>query len=119
MEGEARLWKELAMIQRTRGLRPTADFVYHREAYVYPQGDVRVTLDSSPFAPPTDPLPKHDHLSCGYGPMPYRPRLLEVKYTGFLPDVIKRLFGNLPLAHTEMSKYCIVRERGVLPYGTI
>ena len=118
-EKERRLWTELAMLHRTRTLRPTADFVYHREAYVYAPGDVRVTLDSQLFKPPDLAVAKSDHLALGYSRMPYQPTLLEVKFTGFLPDVIKQLLAGLSLAYTEMSKYCIVRERGVLKHVQI
>jgi len=118
------LWQKLAVIYRLRGLRPTAIYAYRREAFVYQAGDVRITFDSPLFT--TDdgsnqaiiPI-QYDPLALSHNPSTHYPMLLEVKYTTFLPDILKRLLNGLPLAHTEMSKYCIARERGILPYGKI
>ena len=117
------IWHDLGVIYRLRGLRPTTSFAYRREAYTYLAGDVRITFDSPPFDPdpgkadrPVMP-PCYDPLGHNHGRMDYHPLLLEVKFSGFLPEVIKRLLDGLPLQHTSMSKYCLVRERGLLPYG--
>lgn len=119
LKEEAPLWQTLAMIYRLKGLRPTAAFSYKRRAFVYEPGDVRFTFDSPPFAADED-LPFHyEPLGKIFGKEAYSPMLLEVKYTNFLPEVIRRLLNGLPLSHTDMSKYCIVRERGVLSHGTI
>ena len=118
---EAALWRKLALIYRLRGLRPTAMYAYRREAFVYAPGDVRFTFDGPLFdfiKDKSDIPPSCDSLSHSYGKPPYA-LMLEVKFSGFLPELIKRLLNGLPLAHTEMSKYSIARERGVLPYGQI
>ena len=113
------LWQELGLIHSMRRLRPSASYAYKREAFVYDPGDVRFTFDSPPFNPDDGHIFKNDHLSCSYGQEDYYPLMLEVKYTRFLPEVIQRLLHGLPLAHRGISKYCIVRERGILPYGKI
>ena len=119
LKEEAPLWQTLAMIYRLKGLRPTAVFAYKREAYIYEAGNVRLTFDSPPFST-DEKLPfQYEPLASTYGKEEYSPMLLEVKFTDFLPEVIKRLLNGLPLAHTDMSKYCIVRERGVLSHGKI
>jgi len=118
---EAALWRKLALIYRLRGLRPAAIYAYRREAFVYDPGDVRFTFDSPLFdfaKAKSDILPSYDSLSHSYASPPYS-LMLEVKFSGFLPELIKRLLDGLPLAHTEMSKYSIARERGFLPYGQI
>jgi len=118
------LWQKLGTIYRLRGLRPTALYAYRREAFVYQAGDVRLTFDSPLFNTENDssraivPI-RYDPLSLSYDLNPHYSMLLEVKYTSFLPEIMKRLLNGLPLAHTEMSKYCIARERGILPYGKI
>jgi hypothetical protein len=118
LKEDAPLFKTLAMIYRLKGLRPAAIFSYRREAYVFDAGNVRLTFDSPPFSS-EETLPFHyEPLGKTFGKEEYCPMLLEVKFTSFLPEVIKRLLNGLPLAHTDMSKYCIVRERGVLPHGT-
>jgi len=100
---KAPLWQRLATIYRLRGLRPTAAFTYRRETLTYKPGNVRFTFDGHPKpfhnSPPVD------------GNRQAYPLLLEVKYTGFLPETIRRLLNGLPLVHTEMSKYAIARER--------
>ena len=114
LDEKAPLWHTLGVIHRLRGLRPAACFAYKREAYTYEAGDVRITFDSPPF---------DFEGNGGIGLKLLGPSLLdydlllEVKYTGGLPDIIKRLLDGLPLGHTDMSKYCMVRERGLLPYG--
>ncbi|MCL1884344.1 MAG: polyphosphate polymerase domain-containing protein [Defluviitaleaceae bacterium] len=117
LKEEAPLWKTLAMIQRLRGLRPTALFAYRREAYVFEAGDVRFTFDS-PLFDSGEEFPFHyEPLKKTYGKEEYSQMLLEVKYTSFMPEITKRLLNGLPLWQTNMSKYSIARERGVLPYG--
>jgi len=115
-EEEAPLWQTLATIHRLKGLRPTALFAYKREAFIYAPGDVRFTFDSPPFQT-EEQLPFHyEPQTANYGKPAYS-LLLEVKFNTFMPEVIQRLLGGLPLAHTDMSKYCVVREKGVLPWN--
>jgi len=119
LKEEAPLWQTLATVYRLKGLRPTAVFAYKRRAFVYEPGDVRFTFDSPPFQT-GETLPfHHEPLKMTYGKAAYSPMLLEVKYSRFLPEIIKRLLNGLPLARTDMSKYCVVREKGVLPHGEI
>jgi hypothetical protein len=119
LKEDAQLWQTLAMIYRLRGLRPSAAFAYRREAFVYEPGDIRFTFDSPPFAT-DEKIPFHyEPLVANFGKEEYSPLLLEVKFTNYLPQIIKSFLNGLPLAQTEMSKYCIVRERGALKYGQI
>jgi hypothetical protein len=118
LKEDAPLWRTLANIHRLKILRPTAIFAYKREAYVYDAGNVRFTFDSPPFDFGESVPLSYEPLTATFGREEYAPMLLEVKYTNFLPEIIKRLLGGLPLAQTSMSKYCTVRERGVLRYGS-
>jgi len=119
LKEEARLLQMLAMIYRLRGLKAAAIFSYRREAYVYEPNNVRITFDSPLFQTDDAVRPKiyYETLKKFQNYEPYYPMLLEVKYADFLPETLKRILNGFPLAHTEMSKYCIARERGVLPYG--
>jgi hypothetical protein len=103
LEEKAPLWQRLATVYRLRGLRPTAAFVYRRETLVYKPGNVRFTFDGHPAPFRGTAIPNYER--------PAYPMLLEVKYTAFLPEVIQRLLGGLPLTHTEMSKYTVARDR--------
>jgi hypothetical protein len=108
----APLWEKIAVIHRLRNLRPAAAYSYRRETLTYEAGNVRLAFDS-PLSPLNDVhLPaQYDPMRSSFGNPPY-PLLLEVKYTAFLPEVVQRIIGGLPLVHTEMSKYAIARERG-------
>jgi hypothetical protein len=118
LKEDAPVFQTLAMIYRLKGLRPTAAFAYKREAFIFDAGEVRFTFDSPPFKT-EDTLPFcYEPLVKTFGKEEYSPMLLEVKYTKFLPETIKRLLSGLPLAQTDMSKYCVVRERGILKHGT-
>jgi hypothetical protein len=119
LKEEAPLWQTLAMIKRLKGLRPTAVFAYRREAYVYEAGDVRFTFDSPPFDSGEETPFRYEPLGKTFGKEEYSPMLLEVKFTSYVPEIIKRVLNGLPLAQTNMSKYCIVRERGVLTHGKV
>jgi hypothetical protein len=70
-------------------LRPVVSFSYHREAYVFPTGNIRLTLDSN---------------------IPGGPGVMEIKYSGFLPCFISDLLGGLPLMRVEASKYSLALE---------
>ena len=114
------LLRQLAILHNLRTLRPTAVFAYEREAYTYAPGDVRITLDSPPYNAGADRIAGrtgHDPLALWFGRAAYDPLLLEVKYSGFMPRIIADMLYGLPLSHTDMSKYCIVRERGFLAHG--
>ncbi|MDR1669531.1 MAG: polyphosphate polymerase domain-containing protein [Oscillospiraceae bacterium] len=110
MPGEAPLLQRLALLHRLHRLRPAAAFAYRREAYVYAPGDVRLTFDGHPYplgATPPDGRSSFPGFADAYA------RLLEVKFSGFMPGAVAGLFRGLPLARTEMSKYGLVRERGL------
>lgn len=99
---------ELLSKMRSQGLRPRVVVEYRREPFIYPPGNVRVTLDSNvrtglrstAFLDPNLPLV----------PVPGNQRgVLEVKWDTFLPDIIRdavQLDGRRPAA---FSKYAAAR----------
>jgi len=106
MRSEHPLWQKVAMLHRTRRLRPAAVFSYTREAYVFEPGNVRVTFDSNIRPDALTPEPYG-------GAPPGTGGMLEVKFDRFLPSIIKDMLDGQPLEHTAMSKYCYARERGL------
>ncbi|MGM9566577.1 MAG: polyphosphate polymerase domain-containing protein [Clostridia bacterium] len=102
---------ELAMrlyMRMTEGTyRPKTIIEYHRLAFAYPAGDVRVTFDTdirgSAYAYGlfedinTDALSNTEQI------------LMEVKYTGFLPDEISWILKEADRLPTSNSKYSIAR----------
>ena len=101
------LVRELYGKMQTQGLRPKTIVDYTREAFTFPAGNVRVTLDynirtglrSTDFLNPNCPtIPAGDS-----------PNILEVKWDEFLPSVIRDIV-QLESRHTSaFSKYAICR----------
>ena len=106
------LWRKVATLHRLRQFRPTAAFSYTREAYRYLPGDVRVTFDSNIRLDALTPEPYK-------GSPPGSGGMLEVKYSRFLPTIIKEMLDGLPLIQTAMSKYCYSRDRGIYNVNSI
>ncbi len=104
------LVQEFLCKMRDGGLRPKTIVDYTRDAYVFPAGNVRVTLDynirtglasTDFFNPASLTVPAGD-----------APAILEVKWDEFLPDVI-RAAVQLPGRHTSaFSKYAACRVYG-------
>lgn len=95
---------------RTQGLCPKTLVDYTREPYTYAPGNVRVTLD---YGIRTG-LRSTDFLNpdCITIPVLPSPIILEVKWDGFLPDIIRdtvQLSGRRP---GSFSKYAACRSYG-------
>lgn len=93
---------------RSRLLQPKVIVEYDRIPYIWPVGNVRITLDhnisSSPAADKfLDPdLPLRPVLQMGH-------QLLEVKFDELLPDTIYRGLQLRDLQRTSFSKYYLCR----------
>ena len=104
------LVQELYWKMKSNVLRPRTIVDYTRDAFVFPAGNVRVTLDynirtglgSTDFLNP-------DSVTVPAGDAP---AILEVKWDEFLPDVIREAV-QLPGRHTSaFSKYAACRIYG-------
>jgi len=105
---EVPLFMELYTKLRTQNLRPRNIVEYHREAYTYRPGNVRITFDSGVrmsnsvvnfFNPALVTIPAiNGDLT-----------ILEIKYDGFLPDIIRDLVQIGMRSQTESSKYVMAR----------
>lgn len=89
-----------------QNLRPKAIVDYTREAFVYSPGNVRITLDSNVkssdnvwglFESDLVTTPAAEGI------------ILEVKYDGFLPEVIRQLIQIGDRQEREFSKYLVSR----------
>ncbi|MDO5294277.1 MAG: polyphosphate polymerase domain-containing protein [bacterium] len=91
-------------------MRPKVIVDYDREPYVYAAGDVRITFDSHIRAgvfkeDMFDPnLPTIEVLEPGQ-------LIMEVKYTEFLPYVIRDLLPTADSAYMAASKYVMCLEK--------
>lgn len=104
------LIQELCCKMKNSGLRPRTIVDYTRDAYVFPAGNVRVTLDSNIRTG----LNSTDFLNPASVTVPAgdAPVILEVKWDEFLPDIIRDAV-QLPGRHAAaFSKYAACRIYG-------
>lgn len=109
-ESQSELICELYVKMRTQGLRPKIIVDYVREPFVFAPGNVRVTLDydirtgfcCSDFLSP----------DCVTVPAGDAPMILEVKWDGFLPDIIRDAVALPGRRAAAFSKYAQCRIYG-------
>ena len=101
--------QKLLTLMKTKHYQPKVIVEYTRVPYVYPIGNVRVTLDKS--------ISSSAEISGFLNPeIPLRPILetgkhvLEVKYDELLPDYIYNLLQLPLLRQTAFSKYYLCRK---------
>lgn len=103
------LLQKLCLLMRTNLLRPKIIVEYERVPYVYPQGNVRITLDENIASSHRVDLFLEEQI-------PLRPilpagqHILEVKYDEYLPDFIYRAVQIENLRTTAFSKYYLARK---------
>lgn len=92
---------------RTEGLRAQVIVDYTREPFIFPAGNVRVTLDYDirTGLGATDLLNPH----CVTIPIKDAPCILEVKWDNFLPDVIRDIVQLDGRRSAAFSKYAACR----------
>ncbi len=79
---------------------------YHREAYIYPMGNVRVTLDYDIRTSSN----VHEFMKPGLASIPILGvHILEVKYDSFLPEIIRGMVSLSSRRSTAFSKYAATR----------
>ena len=105
-EADIPLLMELYAKMHYQSLRPKVIVDYYREVYIYPAGNVRITLDSNIrmsnnvaafLEPKLATTPAANAL------------ILEVKYDGFIPDVMRSILQMNQRNRTEFSKYVVSR----------
>ena len=91
-------------------MRPKVIVDYEREPFVLPEGDVRVTFDSNVRAcAPENDLFDPDIPS--YEMIPPGKTIMEVKFTEFLPLVIKEIVPPGEQEFSAISKYTLCYEK--------
>lgn len=101
------LIRELYTKITTQGLRPKTIVDYTREPYIYPPGNVRVTIDYNIRTG----LSHTDFLNPGCPTIPIKesPFILEVKWDAWLPDIIRNAVQLENRRCTAFSKYAACR----------
>ncbi len=109
-QSEREVLCELYSKMQSQGLRPKTIVDYTREAFTYPVGNVRVTLDynirtgilSTDFLNP----------ECVTVPAAENITVLEVKWDEFLPDIIRDAVQLKDTRTVAFSKYAVSRIYG-------
>ena len=105
-DSEHELMRELYSKMKYQLLRPKCIVAYTRECFVYPPGNVRITLDMNicgsnnvkEFLNPDLPFLQT-----------YRDSILEVKWDEYLPQIIRDLVQVKSRRSAAFSKYAAVR----------
>ena len=103
------LLRKLCLLMQTRQMMPKVIVEYERVPYVYPHGNVRITMDENISASDRTELFLEKQI-------PLRPileagqHILEVKYDEYLPDYIYRTVQLGNLRQTAFSKYYLCRR---------
>lgn len=92
------------------GLRPRTLVDYTREAFTFPAGNVRVTLDYD-IRTGLDCTAMLD-TGCVTVPVPGEPAILEVKWDEFLPDIVRDAVALRGVRAGAFSKYAACRAYG-------
>lgn len=81
---------------------------YEREAFIYPEHNVRITFDKNIRAAFSDRLFDPNLLMT---PVITEPMMvLEVKFDQMLPEYIKNAISTARILNSSVSKYCMARE---------
>ncbi|RID82201.1 polyphosphate polymerase domain-containing protein [Peribacillus asahii] len=109
MKGDDReLMRDLYIEMMQYQLKPMTVVDYEREAYIYLYGNVRVTFDSKVQSSlrNTDMFNKHLPMVDVLEPTEF---ILEVKYDGYLPEIIRYMLQGINTKHEAYSKYQLSR----------
>lgn len=103
------LVRELYTKMTARGLAPKTIVDYEREPFIYPAGNVRVTIDSGIRSG----LKCTDFLNARCVTVPVSDAvILEVKWDAFLPDIIRDAVALSDRREGAFSKYAACRIYG-------
>ena len=101
--------RKLTLRMMTKGMRPVVIVEYDRIPYVYPNGNVRITMDMNVSSSTSiecfldAQIPKRPIMPTGQ-------HLLEVKFDEYLPDFIHHNLNLHSLTQTAYSKYYLCRK---------
>ena len=91
-------------------MRPRVVVDYEREPYVMEAGDVRITFDRNIRAG----VDGYDIFDAGMPvieTLPPDQLVMEVKFTEFLPNIIRRILPSNAANYTEVSKYILCCDK--------
>ena len=103
------LLNKLILLMKTSLMRPKVIVEYDRVPYIYPLGNVRITLDEDIRGSSRVDLFLEDQIPLRLI-MPAGQHILEVKYDEYLPDFIYQTAQLDNLRTTAFSKYYLCRK---------
>ena len=107
--GQPEVLRKLTLKMMTKRMRPVVIVEYDRIPYVYPNGNVRITLDMNVCS--STSVDKFLDAQIPKRPiMPTGQQLLEVKFDEYLPDFIHHNLNLHSLHQTAYSKYYLCRK---------
>jgi hypothetical protein len=110
LEKENAVAKDFYIESKTKLLKPSVIVDYEREAYVYEVGTVRITFDKNVRA-----AYKNDNIFDKdvptYAVLKPDTMILEVKFTGILPEQIRKIFKVRNFTQIAASKYCMCMDK--------
>lgn len=95
---------------RTNLLRPKVIVDYEREAFIEPVGNVRITFDKKVRAALGREDIFRNNIST-YNILPEDIMILEVKFTGFLPENLRKILGTRNYTQVPASKFCLCVDK--------
>lgn len=116
-ESKLRLHKLLHYELTSRLLRPRVLIDYEREPFVYEGGTVRINFDKNVRAGFNsthffvDDVPMTETLQTDF-------LIMEVKYSEFLPSIIREMLTTKAVNYTSMSKYILGCDRTLVKRQT-
>lgn len=102
--------REFFIDSRTNLVRPQVIVEYDREPFINNVGTVRITFDKNLRAMSVREN-MFDADAPSFGIIPNEQMILEIKFTGILPEKIRRLFRTYDMVQTSASKYCMCVDK--------
>lgn len=106
---DSQMAKEFFLDARSNLLRPAVIVDYDREPLVNDVGTVRITFDRKVRAIAGNE-DMFDPMRPSFAILPEGQMILEIKFTGILPEKIRRVFRGYRLLQTSASKYCMCMD---------
>lgn len=105
-----RLKQDFYLETKINQMKPKVIVDYEREPYVYPFGDVRITFDTNIRVA----LSEYNIFNMELPTIEVLPEdqlIMEVKYTEYLPEIIRDILPTEGTVHTAASKYVLCLEK--------
>lgn len=109
-ESEESLCREFYAAIRSDGYHPTTIVDYWREAYIYPQGNVRITFDKK-LSVGSNGIDLFHHDLSSAEVLPPTMTIMEVKYDDVLPNAVRKILTPTTNIRSSISKYVLCREK--------